>query len=384
MSGSVAQPLAGLRVLELGHSVAAPFAGQALADLGAEVIKIENPVGGDDARNWGPPFWEGASATFQSLNRNKASVVVDFKAEEDIARFRILAAEADVVLQNMRPGLVGRYGIDAETLRRANPRLIYCNLGAYGDGGPLSDKPGYDPLMQAFAGIMSITGEADRPPVRVGPSIIDIGSGLWAVIGILAALMRRRDTGEGCVVDLSLLETALSWMTVPIASVMASGKEPGRTGSETPMLAPYMAYRAADTHVVVAAGNDNLFRRLCGVLGRPEWADDPRFRSNPDRVAHRQVLNAGIEAILSRRPASDWVDALNAAGVPCAATQSVSEVIAHPQTVALEMISPTPDGRMRLVRSPLRFDGRRPPIRSGPPALGADTDRLLPEHADDA
>lgn len=358
--------------VELGHSVAAPFAGQALADLGATVVKVENPSGGDDARQWGPPFWHGASATFQSLNRNKLSVAIDIKNPAEQKRLRGLMAQADVVLQNMRPGMVEKFGLDAETLRRENPALVYCNLGAFGSVGPLRERTGYDPLMQAFAGIMSVTGEPERPPVRVGPSIIDIGAGLWCVIGILAALLRRRETGEGCTIDASLYETALAWMTVPIANSLASGREPGRSGSETPMLAPYKAYKAQDRYIIIAAGNDNLFRRLCATIGRPEWAEDPRFRTNPDRVTNRVALNGLLDEVIGTAPAAHWVEKLDEAGVPCAPLQTVSEVLNHPQTKALGMVTPTPDGAMQLVAMPLRFDGKRPPVRRAPPALGAD------------
>lgn len=371
-------PLSGVMAVELGHSVAAPFAGQALADLGATVVKVENPSGGDDARQWGPPFWHGASATFQSLNRNKLSVAIDMKNPAEQKRLRGLMAQADVVLQNMRPGMVERFGLDAETLRRENPALVYCNLGAFGSVGPLRDRPGYDPLMQAFAGIMSVTGEPERPPVRVGPSIIDMGAGLWCVIGILAALLRRRETGEGCTIDASLYETALAWMTVPIANSLASGREPGRSGSETPMLAPYKAYKAQDRYIIVAAGNDNLFRRLCATLGRPEWAEDPRFRTNPDRVTNRVALNGLLDEVIGTAPAAHWVEKLDEAGVPCAPLQSVSEVLNHPQTKALGMVTPTPDGAMQLVAMPLRFDGKRPPVRRAPPALGADRIEEIP------
>jgi crotonobetainyl-CoA:carnitine CoA-transferase CaiB-like acyl-CoA transferase len=369
--------LSGITVIELGHSVAAPFAGQILADLGARVIKVENPDGGDDARGWGPPFWHGSSATFQSLNRNKLSVTVDLKDAVDCERLRaLMAGEADVVVQNMRPGLVERYGLDAR-LRERNKRLIYCNLGAFGSEGPLRDKPGYDPLMQAFGGIMSVTGEEGRPPVRVGPSIIDMGAGLWSVIGILAALERRHQTGEGCTVDTSLYETSLSWMTVPVAIALASGRDPGRSGTEVAMIAPYKAYRAADRYLVIAAGNDALFRRLAAVLKRPDWQADPRFATNAERVKNREALNSMIDAIVIARPAADWTAQLDAVGVPSAPLQKVSEVLAHEQTLALRMVSPVPGSEMSLMSLPLRFDGERLPIRSAPPACGADTDAVF-------
>jgi crotonobetainyl-CoA:carnitine CoA-transferase CaiB-like acyl-CoA transferase len=370
-------PLSGVTVVELGHSVAAPFAGQILGDLGARVIKVENPDGGDDARAWGPPFWHGSSATFQSLNRNKLSVAIDLKNAEECARLRaLIVEEADVVIQNMRPGLVERLGIDA-SLCRENTRLVYCNLGAFGAGGPLSGKPGYDPLMQAFGGIMSVTGEPGRPPVRVGPSIVDMGSGLWSVIGILAALERRHRTGEGCTVDTSLYETSLSWMTVPVAMQLASGRDPGRSGSEAAMIVPYKAYRASDKYLVIAAGNDALFRRLAEALDRPEWIADPRFLDNAARVDNREALNGMIDHIIATQPSAHWVKTLDAVSVPAAPLQTVSEMLAHEQTRALDMVRPVPDSDLSLMSLPLRFDGERLPFRCAPPALGADNDEVF-------
>jgi crotonobetainyl-CoA:carnitine CoA-transferase CaiB-like acyl-CoA transferase len=364
-------PLAGLVAIEIGHSVAAPFAGQILADLGARVIKVEQPETGDDARTWGPPFWHGASATFQSLNRNKVSVAVDLQDAQQLASLKALLATADIVFQNLRPGVVRRFGIDGETMCKAHSPLIYCNMGAFGTTGPLRDRPGYDPLMQAFGGLMSVTGEPDRPPVRVTPSIIDMGTGMWSVIGILAAIERRHKTGVGGVIDASLFETALSWMTVSIAIALASGREPRPTGSETAMIVPYKAYRAADRHMVIAAGNDSLFRRLAAALGHAEWTDDPCYRDNAARVTHRETLNASIDEIVATMPAAHWTEVLDAAGVPCAPLQTVNEVLVHPQTRAVEMVCPVPDSPLTLVGLPLRFDGRRPPMRTAPPALGS-------------
>jgi crotonobetainyl-CoA:carnitine CoA-transferase CaiB-like acyl-CoA transferase len=377
-------PLAGITVVELGHSVAAPYAGQVLGDLGARVVKVENPQAGDDARAWGPPFWHGSSATFQSLNRNKQSVTVDLKDADECARLRgFIVAQADVVIQNLRPGAVQRYRLD-EGIRADNPRIVYCNLGAFGRDGPWKDKPGYDPLMQAFGGIMSVTGEPGRPPVRVGPSIIDMGSALWCVIGILAALQQRHHTGSGCVVDTSLFETSLAWMTVPIAMALASGRDPGRGGSEAAMIVPYKAYRARDRYLVIAAGNDALFRKLAGALGHPGWPADARFATNADRIENREALNALIDGIVATADAHAWVERLDAAGVPCAPLQSVSEVLAHPQTVATDMVRALPDATMSLVSVPLRFDGQRLPFRSAPPALGAHNQDVFPAPAAEA
>ncbi len=377
IEGRPDQPLAGITVVEMGTSVAAPFAGQVLGDLGALIVKIEKPDGGDDARGWGPPFWHGTSATFQSLNRNKLSVALDLKDEDQRKSLReFVFREADVVLQNLRPGLVARYGLGSELVRE-QPRLIYCNLGAFGADGPLRERPGYDPMMQAFAGLMNITGEAEQPPVRIGPSIVDIGAGMWSVIGILAALHRRSATGSGGVVDTSLFETALAWMTVPSALTLA-GSEPGRTGSEAAMLAPYKAYRGSDgMYLIIAAGNDNLFARLCREIGRPQWIDDDRFRTNAVRLVNRQLLNDMLQQIVATVPAAAWIERLEAAGVPCAPLQTIGQVMDHEQTAALGMMLPVPGSEMQLMGMPLRFDGVRPAVNRAPPGLGQDTSIVL-------
>ncbi|NQV54855.1 MAG: CoA transferase [Rhodospirillales bacterium] len=372
------KPLAGLVAVELGHSVAAPVAGHVLADLGATLIKIENPSGGDDARNWGPPFWHGASAMFQALNRNKFSAAIDLKDPGELAALhRFLVEETDIIVQNMRPGLVDKIGIGADALRAVNPRLIYCNLWAFGRTGPLKNRPGYDPLMQAFGGIMSITGEEGRPPVRVGPSIVDQGTGMWAVIGILSALHRRSETGEGSVVDTSLYETALSWIGTAAASFHASGEVPKRRGSEMSGLVPYKVYEAADGYILIAAGNDNLFRHLAEAVGHPEWLEDPVFATNPERVRNRDTVNGAVQKVIETRSRAEWQKVFDDASVPSAPLQTVDQVVEHAQTQALEICQQTPDGAMSLVGLPLSFDGVRPPLVSGPPKLGADSALIL-------
>ncbi len=371
-------PLAGVVVVELGHSVAAPYAGQILGDLGADVIKIEKP-GGDDERRWGPPFVDGASATFQSLNRNKQSVVV--QPREACERERLLAlidARADVVLQNLRPGQADALGLGAKALLTRKPALVYCNIGAFGATGPLAGQPGYDPLMQAFGGIMSVVGEEGRPSVRVGPSIVDMGTAMWGALGIVAALLRLRATGVGGVVDVSLFETATAWMTMHAAHHLASGEMPRKVGSGQVGIVPYRAFPTADGELVVAAGNDRLFRSLCEALGHPEWASDPRFADNPSRVAHAAPLHALIEARLACHDRAHWSAALSAAGVPCAPVQNVRQMLEHEQTRALGILQAVPGSSIPMIGLPIRFDGARSMPRSASPALGADTDRAWP------
>jgi crotonobetainyl-CoA:carnitine CoA-transferase CaiB-like acyl-CoA transferase len=375
---TAATPLSDITVIELGHSVAAPYAGEILADLGATVIKIEKRDGGDDARQWAPPYWHGLAAIFHSLNRNKLSVTIDLRDPAERALLvRLIEERADVLIQNLRPGMVEELGLDAATMRARNKRLIYCGIGAFGRGGPLAHRPGYDPLMQAFGGLMSVTGEAGEPPVRIGTSIIDMGAGLWSAIGILGALHHRTLTGEGTTVDTSLYETALAWMSYHAANYQASGEVPRRHGSGTFGIVPYRGYATSDGYLVIGAGNDKLFRKLAGALGHPDWADDKRFLDNPRRVHNRVALDALIEDLTRTKTSAAWQAALEAAGVPSSPMQSVDQVLAHPQTQALGMLQQSPDGRLTLMGLPLSFDGERPPFRRPAPELGEHTDELL-------
>jgi crotonobetainyl-CoA:carnitine CoA-transferase CaiB-like acyl-CoA transferase len=374
-------PLGGVTIIELGHSVAAPYACEILGDLGADVIKIEK-ADGDDARNWAPPYWGAMSATFQSLNRNKRSVVVNLKDPAERERLRQLVVErADVVVQNLRPGCAAEFGLDADALRAVKPSLIYCTIGAFGRTGPLKDRPGYDPLMQAFGGLMSVTGEPEQRPVRVGTSIIDMATGMWSVIGVVTALLQRRDDGKGSSIDTSLYETALGWMCYHAANYQACGELPKRQGSGAAMIVPYRGYASKDGFIVVAAGNDKLFAALARVLGHPEWIDDPRFRTNPDRVKNQDVLYRWIEDLISTRSNEEWAAILDEAGVPNAPMQTIAEVLDHPQTTALGMLQQSPQGDITLLGLPISFDGARPPFRRSPPALGAHTKEILGEHA---
>jgi crotonobetainyl-CoA:carnitine CoA-transferase CaiB-like acyl-CoA transferase len=371
-------PLSGIRVVEMGSNVAGPFGTAVLASLGAEVIKVERPEG-DDARGWGPPFWHGSATLFQAMNHDKRSVVVDMTKPEELAGLKRLIVEtADVVLQNMRPGTVDKYGLDGATLTALSPRLIYCNLHAFGAKGPLKDRPGYDALVQAFGGVMSVTGEDGQPPVRCGISVIDMGTGMWCVIGILAAIARRHATGKGGIVDASLYETALQWMTFYTADYMATGELPRRLGSGVRGIAPYQAYTCADGYLIVAASNDRLFAKLAEALGRAEWLQDPRFAANAARVTNLAALNALLAPIFATAPRSHWQALLDKAGVPCAPIQTVDQILDHPQTQALDIVHPVEGGKYQLVGLPIAFDGERPRVTHAAPELGADTQALLP------
>jgi crotonobetainyl-CoA:carnitine CoA-transferase CaiB-like acyl-CoA transferase len=368
---SVDKPLDGITVVELGHSVAAPYAGLILADLGARVIKVENPGSGDYARGWGPPFWNGTASAFHCLNRGKEGITVDFGSEEQVRALKALIVDkADAVIQNLRPGILEKFGLTAEALRAENPSIIWCDVGAFGANGPLAKKPGYDPLVQASTGIMSVTGEGGRPPVRVGVSLVDMGAGMWAVIGMLAGLVARKDGNNGRIVSTSLYETGLAWMTVPLAGYAATGEVRKPHGSGTAEIAPYQAFETADGWLMIAAGNDNLFRKLCGALKLGELARDPDFETNAARVVNRGRLIPAIAKAVRLHPTEALGSILDEAGVPNAPLLTTDQVAAHPQTRALDMTVRCQDDGIDLMGVPLAFDGKRPRARTAAPALG--------------
>jgi crotonobetainyl-CoA:carnitine CoA-transferase CaiB-like acyl-CoA transferase len=376
---SSTRPLSGTVVIEIGHSVAAPYAGMILGELGAEVIKVENPKGGDACRGWGPPFTEGTATAFHAFNRAKRGITVDLADPAEAARLRALILDrADVVIHNLKSGALARYGLAAGDLLADKPELIYCNVGAFGSVGPLRDRPGYDPMMQAYGGLMSLLGEDGRPPVRVSVSIIDIATGMWSVIGILSVLQQRQRTGRGGVVDTSLYETTLAWLTLPISAYLANGEIPTRHGSGIEQIVPYQAFEAADGFMMVAAGNDNLFRRLCAAIGRPGLAEEPRFRTNADRVVNRRELVPILTDIFKTAPIAAWAERLDAAGIPYAPIQTLDKVVSDAQTAALGIIQNwrrTPP--LSLVGLPLSFDGARPPFAKLAPRLGEDNSDLF-------
>lgn len=368
-------PLSGIRVYEIGTSVAAPFGTWILAAMGAEVIKVEPEGRGDDCRHWGPPFWNGTSAMFQALNRDKKSVTVDLSDPKDKAWLRNeMVTKADVVLQNMRPGKVASLGLGSTEICAENPKLIYCNIWAFGETGPMADKPGYDPLMQAYSGLMSLNGEEGRPPVRIGTSAIDMGTGMWCSIAIIAALFSRQKTGEGCVVDTALYETALSWMTYHMAGYHATGDLPTPQGSGVQGIAPYQAFECSDGYLVVAAPNNKLFEQLKGVMGNPAWANEDRFKTNPDRFENKPELIRLMTDILIKETRAHWREKLDVVGIPNSPIQLADEVLADPQTQALGIVQESVGDAMKLVGLPVKFNGTRPPLQNVAPALGADND----------
>ncbi|MFL5738033.1 MAG: CaiB/BaiF CoA transferase family protein [Actinomycetota bacterium] len=366
------QPLAGLRVVDLSRVLAGPLCTMILGDLGADVIKVERPGSGDDTRAWGPPFVEGDAAYFLSLNRNKRSVVADLTTEDGAGAVGDLIEDADVLIENFRSGVMEAFGLDLEGLRQKHPRLVTCTLTAFGED-PAERRPGYDIIMQALSGLMSVTGEPGGDPVKVGVALLDVIAGLYAAIGILAALTERDRTGRGRHVSVSLFEAAAAAMTNQAANHLLGGVVPSAMGTAHPNIVPYQAFRAADRAFILAAGNDRLFARTCEVIGRPELVTDERFATNDARVREREVLVPLLQEAFATRNADDWLSALGEVGVPSAPVRRFDEVFASAEgRAAIQDIA-----GLDLVANPIRLDGSRLPARRRPPRLGEHTDELL-------
>jgi crotonobetainyl-CoA:carnitine CoA-transferase CaiB-like acyl-CoA transferase len=363
--------LEGVRVLELGQVLAGPFAGAILSDLGADVVKLERTEGGDDARHMGPAFRHGDALNFHVFNRGKKSVAIDLKSAEGMEVFGRLAADADILIHNLRPGVTRSMNIDGLTLCARYPRLIYCEISAFGHTGPLSMQPGYEPLIQAFSGLSSINGGPDDPPMRTGASVCDQGTGMWAVIGALALLQRRHLTGKGGVVSTSLLETALVWTGQKADAYANEGRLPERHRSGHPGFVPYESFETADAPLLICCGNDRLFAKFAHELGRGDWTADERFASNRLRLTHKAALFEQIVPLLRTQTRAQWMARFTAAGVPCAPVHTVPEAIAHPQVEALGMLQAVPGEDFRLTALPMSIDGVRPAHRAVAPRLGA-------------
>jgi len=373
-------PLEGMLVLDMTRNLAGPFCTMILGDLGARVIKVERPDGGDDMRDWRPPNWGGRGSLFLATNRNKESIAIDIDTAEGAEAIRRLAAQADIVVESFRGGSLDKKGFGFADLKRLNPRLVYCSLSAFGARGPQSDRPGYDALVQAYSGIMSMTGAPDGPPVRVGPSIIDMGSAHWAALGILAALRIRDVTGEAQHVETSLLETGVAWMSYFAAGYFADGSIPKPSGTRHGAMAPYEDFSTSDGKLYIAAPNQGLFATLCDVIGLPGLVNDPRFASNPDRLAHRNALHALIEEQLMQDTRAVWEARLLARGVPCSRLQTIDEVVSDPQVAALGLIRDfnhpdIPD--YRLVDHPVSYNRLRSFRQDPAPDLGQHTVTVL-------
>jgi crotonobetainyl-CoA:carnitine CoA-transferase CaiB-like acyl-CoA transferase len=375
-------PLAGLLVADLTQNVAGPYCTQILGDLGADIVKVERLGRGDDARAWGPPFWGQESATFMSVNRNKRSLAVDLKADEGRAVVERLLGRADVFVQSLRAGAAEELGLGYARVAALQPRLVYCSVTAFGTEGPLKDRPGYDPLMQAYGGIMSINGHPDQPPARVPVSVVDMGTGMWAVMGILAALRERDRTGRGALVTTALFDTALAWSVFQMSHYFATGEVPRPQGSGTAMIVPYEAFPVVDGWVMIAAGSDALFVKATAALEVPELARDPRFVDNPRRVEHRVALQEALARVTRALSAEELLGRLQRAGVPSARVSTMDQVATEPQTEASGMLPTVKHPRLpdyRAVALPIKWDGERPPATRVPPLLGEHSAEVLAE-----
>lgn len=370
-------PLTGLRVVELAQIIAGPFVGEVMADLGADVIKVERPEGGDDCRNWTPPEWHGASPTFHAMNRNKRSVTIDLSSAEGREQLFRLVEGADIFVQNLRPGVTEKLGLGPEAMLERNPRLVYCDMGAFGHLGPKRHHPGFEILFQAYSGLMANTGEPDRDPVRMGAQICDFGTGLWTAFGALAALRQRDRTGKGVVVNTSLLETALYFMSTHFAHFDATGKVPQRHPTGSPRVVVFQAFQANNGPIMITAATNRLFAKLGVALGRPEWGTDQRFATNADRMAHKEELLGAIQDIIATDTKEHWMDVLEANGVPCAPVYDLGEAVADPQVQALGMVRQAPDIDARFVMPAVSFDGERPAMKRRSPQLGEHNQEVL-------
>ncbi len=380
-------PLAGVRVLDLSRILAGPWATQLLADLGAEVVKVERPGSGDDTRRWGPPFLRDAdghdtdeSAYYLAANRGKRSIAVDFRDPAGAALLRQLASDSHVLVENFKVGALARSGLDYAALRALNPALVYCSITGFGQDGPDADRAGYDAAIQARGGLMSITGEPDGPPQKVGVAVADLMTGMYACTGILAALRHAEATGEGQHIDLALLDTQVAMLANQAMNFLVGGSVPGRRGSAHPNIAPYQVVAADGGHFMLAVGNDAQFGRLCEVLGLAALAADPRYASNASRVAHRESLVATLEAALAAQPPARWLAVLEAAGVPCGPVNSLDQVFEDAQVrqrgMQIALAHPLA-GTVPLVACPLRLSATPAAYRDAPPLLGADTRAVL-------
>lgn len=374
--------LAGLTVIDLSRVLAGPLCTQTLGDLGAEVIKVERPGEGDDTRNWGPPYAGPLSAYFVGVNRNKRSLTLDLGAAEGRAVLERLIRSGDVLVDNFKRGTLERWGFDDEWFEANAPGMIRCSITGYGSSGPKSDAPGYDFILQAETGLMAITGEVEGPPMKLGVAIVDICTGMQASIAILAALEARHRTGRGQRCEVNLHDTGLHLLANVAANHLVSGEEPGRYGNGHPNIVPYRTYPAADGDLALAVGNDRQFAVLAAEVGHPEWADDPRFATNPERVRNRELVDSMVAEVIVTRTRAEWVEVLDGVGIPSGPINRVSEALSSPQTTAREMVVETGHsvaGPLRMLGLPIELSETPATIRHEPPALGADTDGVLGE-----
>lgn len=371
-------PLEDIKILDLSRVLAGPFCSMILGDFGAEVIKIENPDGGDDTRAWGPPFVEGESAYFLSVNRNKKSITVNLKTEEGKKFIWDLVKKSDVFLENFRPGTLDKLGFSYDAVSKTNPKIIYASISGYGQTGPEKMRPGYDLVAQGMSGLMDITGSPDGPPTKLGTSIADLVAGLYCAIGILLALQARNKTGKGQRVDVSLLDGQISLLTYQAGIYFATGKAPKRKGNQHPTICPYETFHAKDGYLNIAVGSEKLWAELCAVIGKPELKDAPQFATNKDRVEHRDELFPILDKMIGKKPMSHWLELFDKAGIPAGAILSIDKVFEHPQVLAREMITEVVHkkiGKMKITGIPIKLSDTPGSVRLPPPTLGEQNEK---------
>lgn len=380
------QPLENIKVVDLTRTLAGPFCTQNLADMGADVIKIEEPNDGDETRKW-PPIWNEESTQFLSFNRNKRSLSVNLKSDAGLAIVKKLAASADVMIESFRAGALARFGLGYDDIKAVNPDIIYCTISGYGRTGPMASKPGYDLIIQAYSGLMHLTGEPDGAPQRVGFSLVDLFTGMLAYGSIVTALYHRDRTGEGQLIDTALLDGQVAAMSYHATGYIGTGVEPHRLGSGHPSLVPYQSFPAADGYFILGVANPNLWERFCHAIGHPELQDDPRFATNPDRVANRAAMVELLNGIFAGNTVAHWVNAIDAAGVPVGPINKTSDVVADAQVNARNMFLAIDHPRvpdLRVPNSPIKLQGTPAQLRRSPPLLGQHNDEVLAELGYDA
>lgn len=378
----MAQALEGIKVLDLSRALAGPYCTMMLADMGAEVIKVEMPGKGDDSRSWGPPFVEGESAYFMSINRNKKSLTLNMKSEKSVEIIHKLVKQSDVLVENFRPGAMERLGLGYERVKEMNPRIIYCSISGFGQDGPYRMLPGFDQVLQGMGGLMSITGEAGGPPIKVGVAIADISGGMFAANGIGVALYNREKTGKGQMIDVSLLDSQVAWLTYRAGAYFASGEIPQPMGSGHPVIVPYQAFKAKDVFINIAVGNDQLWEKFCKAVGLEKVMDDPKFATNAKRVENREEIVKIICDLIATRNGEEWLKILTDAGVPCGPIYTLDKIFTDPQVLHRQMLKELDHpkaGRIKVTGIPIKLSDTPGEIKTAPPVLGQHTQEILSE-----
>ncbi|MCP4716554.1 MAG: CoA transferase [Deltaproteobacteria bacterium] len=378
----MARALDGIRIVDFSKALAGPYCTMLLADMGAEVIKVEMPGVGDDSRGWGPPFIEGEAAYFLSINRNKKSTTLNLKNDQAKEIARRMIEKADVVLESNRPGVMKKLGLDYESVKQFNPNIIYCAISGFGQTGPYSKRPGFDQVIQGYGGLMGLTGEVGGEPIKIGIAITDIATGMFASVGILTALYHRERTGQGQFVDASMLDGQVSWLTYQAGRYFASGQVPQRLGNAHPMIVPYQDFEASDGFINIAAGNDNLWKKFCEVADLTAIAEDPRFATNPKRVENREELVPMISKIIATKTMQEWLDLLNAAGVPCGPIYTIDKIFQDPHVLARDMLQEVEHptcGPVKVGGVPIKFSETPATVETPPPLLGQHNEEMLQE-----